>query len=107
MREPWFCFVDGPAPRKPWFRVLEVIENNGRSIADIVQEIGNRRSVTLREIRGERQTQPLREARKEIYETIAKERPDLSSEVVASFLKCEGSTVRHYWRKLARERAAA
>lgn len=107
MKKPWFCIVDESPPPKPWFRVLEVIESNGRSIADIVRDVATRHGVTLREIRGDRQTQSLKGVRQEIYRIIATERPDISSGAVAQFLKCDGSTVRHYWRKMARERVAA
>lgn len=86
--------------RKPWFQILEVVELRGRSIADITIEVAKRRCVDLKEIRGDRQTQLLRDVRKDVYEQIARERPDLSSEVVGAYLRVDGSTIRRFWRTM-------
>jgi hypothetical protein len=84
--------------RKPWFQILEVIEPRGRSMADIVNEVVKRRKVSLREVLGARQHEYLLEARREIYEAIRAERPDLSSNQVGKFMNRDGSRIRHFWR---------
>lgn len=86
--------------REPWFRIIEVIELNGRSIADIVHEVATEHGVTVTDIRGCRQNMQVRRARSEAMKAVARERPDLSSGQAAIFFRRDGSTIRQQWEKM-------
>ena len=89
--------------RKPWFEILEVIEPRGRSMADIAMRVAARFNTNVSEIRGRRQTQRIAAARRAFCRAVYRERPDLSTSVVADFLGRDRSTVRHMWCTFDRE----
>lgn len=91
--------------REPWFRIIEVRESGGRSMADIAIEAASRTGTRLSELRGGRQSPGISRARRAAFNAIRLERPDLTSQQVAMFFNVEGSTVRHAWRRLELEAA--
>lgn len=86
--------------RQPWFRIISVREKSGRSMADIAKDILQQHCVNLATVRGPRGNRRVVEARRAVITKIYEERPDLSSNQVAAFLGCDGSSVRHLWRGL-------
>lgn len=84
--------------RDPFFRILDVTEARGRSIADIAAEVAGRRQVSLNRLRGRQQDEWARKARHEAILQIKAERPDLSSAVVSQFFGREASVIRRLWR---------
>jgi chromosomal replication initiation ATPase DnaA len=88
--------------REPWFRIIEVIELHGRSVADIVHGVVAKHGVTVTDIRGQRQNKGIRRARTEAMQAVASERPDLSSGQAAIFFRRDSSSIRHLWRRMGR-----
>lgn len=91
--------------REPWFRIVEIIEPSGRSMADICVDVAGEFGIRVADIRGGRRNPGLRKARRKAFDMVRMERPDLSSAQVAAFFNVEGSTVRHVWRRLEAEAA--
>lgn len=81
--------------RKPWFRIIEVVECSGRSMADIVADVARQHEVSLSELRSNRQPPRLRAIRKEVLRRVWSERPDLSSAQIGKFLNRDPSSIRH------------
>lgn len=90
--------------RDPWFRIVEIIDTCGLSLADIVKETAEKHRLRIEDIRGDRRSRRLAAARKEICERARLERPDLTSSQIGFFLRKEGSTVRHAWRQMEEAR---
>lgn len=88
--------------REPWFRIIEVREPSGRSIADIAKQAANEFGMRLSDMR-DRRYPSARSARRRALQMIRTERRDLSSSQVAAFFGMEGSTVRHVWRRFEAE----
>lgn len=84
--------------REPWFQILEVREEHGRSIADIATDIAERFGLTVADLRSERRSKVIVSARREAFLAIRDERSDLSSSQVGRFFNKEPSTVRHRWK---------
>lgn len=91
--------------RDPWFRIIEVREAGGRSMADIAREAADAFGVRLADLMGKRKHPVSRKARRSALNAIRLERTDLSSTQVAMFFDVEASTVRHVWRRLELEAA--
>ncbi len=83
---------------RPWFRILEIIEPRGRSIADIALSVALTRLVSLNEMRSSTYRGPIRRARYEAFRLIREERPDVSSRIVGDYFRVDPSTVRRAWR---------
>lgn len=87
--------------REPWFRIVEVVEANGRSIADIARDVADEHGVSLADIRGSRRTREILRARHQAMMQCRYQRPDLSSGQVAQYFQRDASTVRHLWAREA------
>lgn len=83
--------------RKPWFRIVEVVDLRGRSLADIVSDVARKHGISLAELRGSRQNMRVSKARKAAFKALHSERPDLSSNAVATYFRRDPSTIRHIW----------
>lgn len=93
--------------RKPWFRIIDVVENCGRSIADIAAEVAQEYSVHTNVMRSPLKLAHIVEARDIALARIRRERPDLSSRVVAEYFRRDSSAIRHSWRRNGVHRAPA
>lgn len=83
---------------RPWFRIIEIIEPRGRSIADIALSVAKDRLVSLSEMRSSTYREPIVRARYEAFRRIRQERPDVSSTLIGEYFRVEPSTVRRAWR---------
>lgn len=86
--------------KKPWFRIVEVVEPTGRTMADIAAEIAAKRLVPLKDMRGSSRRHEISRARWAAYRQIKLERPDLTSTQVAMYFNRDASSVRHAWRAM-------
>lgn len=86
-------------PREPFFRILEVIEAKGRSIADITGEVADQHGIHIQVLRSPLMLDHIAAARHEAIAKIMIERPDLSSSRVAAYFNRDPSTIRHRWRR--------
>lgn len=86
--------------RDPWFRIIEVVEPQGLSLADIVKQVAQRHRTTVERVRSGDRSHKLAAARREIYQRAKRERPDLTSAQIAIFMGKESSVVRHVWRQM-------
>lgn len=84
--------------RKPWFQILEVREQHGRSMADIAKAVADEFGLTVQDLRSERRSKVILRARMEALKVIREERRDLCSSQVGRFFNKESSTVRYHWR---------
>lgn len=87
--------------REPWFRILDVTEDRGRSIADIAAEVALESGVNLRVMRSPLMLDHILAARDKALARIKQERPDLTSSQVGAYFRRDPSVVRHHWRKMA------
>jgi hypothetical protein len=85
--------------KRPWFHVIEIIEPRGRSIADIALSVARARRIDLDEMRSNTCRLPVQRARHEAYRTIRRERPEVSSSLIANYFRVEASGVRRVWRR--------
>ncbi len=83
---------------RPWFRIIEIIEPRGRSIADIALAVASERKIALRELRSNTWRRHTQQARYEAFRRIRQERPDVSSTLIGEYFRVEASTVRRAWR---------
>lgn len=83
--------------REPFFRIIDVHEAKGRSVADIVAEVATERGINIRVLRSPLQLGHIASARHEAIARIKAERPDLSSAQVAAYFNRNASTIRHSW----------
>ena len=88
--------------RDPWFSIVDVIEERGRSIADIAAEVARECGVNLNVMRSPLMLKHVVAARDAALAHILQERPDAPSSYVAAYFNREASTIRHAWRKLRR-----
>jgi hypothetical protein len=87
--------------REPWFRIIEVHEERGRSMADIVGDVCRQTNVPLAKMKEHARNELISAAKSEAMFAIRRERPDLTSGTVAKFFNCESSSVRRRWRAAA------
>jgi hypothetical protein len=95
--------------RKPFFRILEVREPEGRSIADITAEVAAERRIHIQVLRSPLMLAHILAARDEAITRIMQERPDIPSSQVAAYFNRDPSTIRYSWRRarLRSQREAA
>lgn len=86
--------------REPWFRIIDITEPRGLSLADIAKQEAEKAGVELDVLRGKSQKHGIVRIRRAIYRRIRIERPDLSSSQVAKFMRKDSSTVRHEWSRM-------
>lgn len=86
--------------REPWFRIIDVTEARGLSLADIARQEAEKGNVTVAELRGASQMHNLGRVRRAIYRRARLERPDLSSSQIAQYMRKCSSTVRHAWANM-------
>lgn len=85
--------------REPFFRILEVLDAKGRSIADITGEVAAEHGIHIQVLRSPLMLDHIVAARHEAIAKIMIERPDLSSAKVAAYFNRDPSTIRHSWRR--------
>lgn len=85
---------------KPWFRIIEVRERSGLSLADIARQEADRAGVRLADMRGPCRMHNVSRARRAVYCRVRLERPDLTSSQVGRFMRKEASAIRHTWRQM-------
>ena len=83
--------------REPWFRIIDIIDPRGASLAEIARQEAEKAGVTVEDIRGMRRQRNLVRVRFAVYRRAKLERPDLTSSQVARFMRKDSSTVRHAW----------
>lgn len=89
--------------RDPWFQIIDVTEPRGLSLADIARQEAEQAGVAIDQVRGKCQKAPLVRTRRAIYRRVRVERPDLTSTQVAIYMRKDGSTIRHEWRRMEAE----
>ena len=86
--------------RDPWFRIIDVTEPRGLSIADIAREEAEKAGVSLDQLRGRTRKHDVVDVRRRVYDRARVERPDLSSSQIANYMRKDASSVRHAWRRM-------
>lgn len=87
--------------REPWFRIIDVTEARGPSMADIVAKVMQEEGVSLADIRGGSLNRKIVRARHRAIRAVVAIRKDLCSGTIANFFHIDSSTVRHFRRDAA------
>lgn len=80
--------------REPWFRILDVVDPRGRSIAEISAEAAREMNVPLDVLRGTLYRHRLHQKRLAVYSRIKAERPDVPSSQIGRYFNRDPSSVR-------------